>query len=83
MNYKFLDLNGLGSLIDKLKTIFASSTHEHSASNITSGTLPISRGGTGGDTASTARDNIDAINILVQDTQPTSQNVGDFWFQKI
>lgn len=33
----------------------AASSHNHSASNITSGTLPIARGGTGGATASAAR----------------------------
>ena len=33
----------------------AASSHNHSASNITSGTLPIERGGTGGTTASAAR----------------------------
>lgn len=61
----------------------APTSHNHSASNITSGTLPIARGGTGGTSASTARANIDAINILVQDSQPTSQNVGDFWLEII
>lgn len=58
-------------------------SHNHSASNITSGTLPITRGGTGATSASTARANIDAINILVQDSQPTSQNTGDFWLEII
>lgn len=61
----------------------APTSHNHSASNITSGTLPIARGGTGGTSASTARANIDAINILVQDSQPASQNVGDFWLEII
>ena len=61
----------------------APTSHNHSASNITSGTLPIARGGTGGTSASTARANIDAINILVQNSQPTSQNVGDFWLEII
>ena len=61
----------------------APTSHNHSASNITSGTLPIARGGTGGTSASTARANIDAINILVQDSQPTSQNTGDFWLEII
>lgn len=61
----------------------APTDHNHSASNITSGTLPISRGGTGGTSALTARANIDAVNILVQDSQPTSQNAGDFWLEII
>ena len=32
------------------ETVYASTTHKHSASDVTSGTLPISRGGTGGTT---------------------------------
>ena len=36
----------------------AASSHNHSASNITSGTLPISRGGTGATSASTALSNL-------------------------
>ena len=36
----------------------AASSHNHSADNITSGTLPIERGGTGGTTASSARSNL-------------------------
>lgn len=61
----------------------AALSHNHSASNITSGILPITRGGTGGTSSSTARENIDAINILVQESQPASQNVGDFWLEFI
>lgn len=38
----------------------ASSTHKHAASDITSGTLPINRGGTGATDADTARSNIGA-----------------------
>lgn len=33
------------------ETVYASTTHKHSATDINSGTLPISRGGTGGTTA--------------------------------
>ena len=32
------------------ETVYASTTHKHSASDVTSGTLPIARGGTGGTT---------------------------------
>lgn len=39
----------------------AASSHNHSADNITSGTLPIARGGTGGATASAARANLDVL----------------------
>lgn len=35
-------------------TTYASTTHKHSASDVTSGTLPINRGGTGGTTAKDA-----------------------------
>jgi hypothetical protein len=38
----------------------AAASHNHSAGNITSGTLPIARGGTGGTTAATARANLGA-----------------------
>lgn len=37
----------------------ADSSHEHSADDITSGLLPISRGGTNASTKATARDNLD------------------------
>lgn len=37
----------------------AASSHNHTADNITSGTLPIARGGTGGATASAARANLE------------------------
>ena len=46
----------------------AAASHNHSASNITSGTLPLSRGGTGGTTANAANYNI------FKDA--TSQNAG-------
>ena len=36
------------------ETVYASTTHKHSATDITSGTLPISRGGTGGTTSKDA-----------------------------
>lgn len=61
----------------------ASSSHSHSASNITSGTLPISRGGTGATSVAGARASIDAVNVLLQSAQPTSQNTGDIWLQTI
>lgn len=41
----------------------ANSSHNHSASQITSGTLPIARGGTGGTTAAAARTNLGLASV--------------------
>lgn len=60
----------------------AASSHNHSASNITSGTLGIARGGTGGTTAASARANLDAVGLIVSDVEPEDQNVGDIWFME-
>lgn len=76
-------VDGVTSNIQTQLNSKAPTSHNHSASNITSGTLPITRGGTGGTNAITARKNIDAINILVQESQPTNQNSGDFWLEII
>lgn len=43
----------------------AASSHNHSADNITSGTLPIERGGTGGDTATASRTNLEVTKEYV------------------
>lgn len=45
---------------DNWSNYAAAASHNHSAANITSGTLPISRGGTGASDAATARANIEA-----------------------
>jgi hypothetical protein len=55
----YLDNTGLAYLWGKIKAAFAAKSHTHSASDVTSGTLPISRGGTGAFTAADA-----AINIV-------------------
>lgn len=62
---KFLDLTGLQYLVDKIKDWAtpanigaAPASHNHSAANITSGTLPITRGGTGATTAAAARNKL-------------------------
>lgn len=51
---KFLDYNGLQRFWEKLQSWLtpanigaAAATHKHSAADITSGTLPVTRGGTG------------------------------------
>ena len=58
---KFLDLSGLDYFWSKLKALLdgkADSEHNHSTANITSGTLPIARGGTGAASAANARTNL-------------------------
>lgn len=47
---KFLDLTGLTNLVGHIKTIASGKSdtgHKHAAGDITSGTLPVARGGTG------------------------------------
>lgn len=61
----------------------ASENHTHSASDITSGTLPLTRGGTGGTSAMTARTSLGALNLISSESEPTSQNVGDIWFKEV
>lgn len=55
-----LNLTGLSYLWVKLKSAFAALTHQHSAADVTSGTLPIARGGTDATTASAALTNLGA-----------------------
>jgi hypothetical protein len=49
--------NGLGEWVNRTAGAagIASATHEHAASDITSGQIPVTRGGTGADTAAGAR----------------------------
>jgi hypothetical protein len=49
-----LNLTGLAYLWAKIKAAFAAIAHTHAATDITSGTLPIARGGTGATTADAA-----------------------------
>lgn len=51
----FVDLSGLSRFKDKLEAVFAKVSHKHSASDVTSGTLPVARGGTGATSAAAAR----------------------------
>lgn len=62
---KFLDYNGLQRFWEKLQSWLtpanigaAAATHKHSAADITSGTLPVTRGGTGATSAANARTNL-------------------------
>lgn len=132
---KFLDKSGLNTFLNKLKTIFATSTqgekadtaYTHATSshapsnaernvivgvkkngialtpdssrvvNITvptktseltndsgyiSGTVPISKGGTGATTAANARTNLGITgNFVISSKEPTDQAINDFWLQ--
>lgn len=55
---KGIDAAGLKKLFSLIKTNMAAIGHKHSASDITSGTLPVSYGGTGATTAANARKNM-------------------------
>ena len=54
----------------------AASSHNHSASNITSGTLPLSRGGLGRTTKTTSSNDYEFRAIKVQTTIPTAIDAG-------
>ena len=54
-------LNGVSSAIQTQLDGKASSTHNHSATDINSGTLPVSYGGTGANNATSARSNLGAV----------------------
>jgi len=65
-----LSLTGLtylwGKLKDYMSTAFSEVGHKHSAADVTSGTLGVSRGGTGASTAAAARTNlgVTAANVV-------------------
>ena len=84
---KYLDGTGLGHLLSLIisfvrnyaaaKThnhdgVYAKSSHTHSADNITSGTIPIGRGGTGATSAATAANSL--INACGEGTAIPSDN---------
>lgn len=56
---KYLSEDGLTLFSELVKNWGAEKGHKHSAADITSGVLPIERGGTGGGTANDARNNLD------------------------
>ena len=55
---KFLNAEGLKYFYNQIKSKFAAASHNHSTGNITSGTLPIVRGGTGQTTAAGVRNTL-------------------------
>jgi hypothetical protein len=61
----------------------AAASHNHSASNITSGTLPIARGGTGATNAAGIRTNIGVYQMASGTAAPTTTTcpVGCIYFQ--
>lgn len=82
----FIDKSGLTYVFTKIKALIsdavsgkADSTHSHAAGDITSGTLPISRGGTGASTAANALKNLGVtataaeLNILDGVTATTTE----------
>lgn len=52
---KYLSEDGLRYFYNQIKSKFAAANHNHDAGNVTSGTLPITRGGTGQTTAAGLR----------------------------
>ena len=80
------ELNKLDGVTSNIQTQLngkAPTSHNHSASNITSGTLPLSRGGTGGASATAARKSLGALNLVISSSEPTGQNTGDVWFKEV
>lgn len=58
---KYVGLDSLAYFFGKLTATFAAITHKHAASDITSGTLPLARGGTGATNATDALVNLGAL----------------------
>lgn len=53
----------------------------YTLSSIT-GTLAVSKGGTGSTTAAGGRSNLGAVGFVCQSTEPNGQNNGDLWFKE-
>ena len=83
---KFLNLQGLSKFLAHLSTKFSNQfspkSHTHSMGNLT-GTASILQGGTGANSASTARKNLKATSIIASSVEPDTQNEGDFWFKEV
>lgn len=80
----FVDESKVTEWTNRLKSYFALLTHKHDASDITSGTLTVSQGGTGGTTALDARKNlsvpVDSSIAYVESTTATKNHaVGDYF----
>lgn len=54
----------------------------YTLSSIT-GTLAVSKGGTGSTTASGGRSNLGAVGFVCQSAEPSGQNNGDLWFKEL
>lgn len=67
-------VNGVTSDIQPQLDNKAADDHVHSTSDITSGTLPVSRGGTGATKAAIAVSNLGGLSVVVSTTEPTNAN---------
>lgn len=82
----YIGKSALSNLVNEIKKLVntkAATDHKHSTSDITSGTLNIARGGTGGTSSAIARINLGATNIELNPSEPTNQNTGDIWLKEI
>ena len=73
-----LNLTGLSYLWSKLREAFAAVAHKHDAADVTSGTLPVARGGTGATTASEALTTLGAASASELDDVRDSLSRFDF-----
>ena len=78
-NNKVLTGTGLSYLWGKLKAVFSAIGHKHSAADITGGTLPVARGGTG---AATAAEALAALGVTVGEADaPETGTPGTIYIQ--
>lgn len=79
---RYLNATGLNYLWGRIKAKFAKLVHTHAASDITSGTLPIDRGGTGAATAAAARTALGAASAsdlsTLQDSVSRLPAIGEY-----
>lgn len=83
---KFLNLHGLSTVLSNLYTKyseqFSPKSHKHSTDDLT-GLIAISQGGTGGNSSSSARENLKATNVVSSATEPSTQIAGDIWLKEV